>query len=197
MTSGKGMMRHQSVAADDIITDEKLVARVATGDRHAFAMLVMRHADRFLALAERLLGDRAEAEDALQDAFAKLWTRADGFDPGRARFSTWFYRVVANAATDRLRRRRGTQSLPDGWDQADGRPAADQTLADGQRALRVAAAVAALPERQRLALTLSYYEGLNNREAASIMELSVKALESLLVRARRQLRGDLAPEIEQ
>lgn len=175
--------------------DAGLVTRVAGGDRTAYAQLVLRHADRFLRLAERLLGERAEAEDAVQDAFGRLWIRADSFDPARARFTTWFYRVVANACHDRLRRRR-TEPLPAAWDAADPAPDAEAGVAAGQRAAAVQTALAALPERQRLAMVLSYYEELSNEEAAAAMDVSVKALESLLVRARRTLRESLMKEAE-
>lgn len=176
--------------------DEALVARVADGNSIAYEQLVLRHADRFLALAERLLGERMEAEDALQEAFGKLWSRAGSFNPDTARFTTWFYRVVANACYDRLRRRRRMQPLPEGWDAADDRPGADETIAEGQRAVAVRAALDGLPERQRLAVVLCYFEDISNIEAAETMEISVKALESLLVRARKALRDGLATERE-
>ncbi|MFQ5346234.1 MAG: RNA polymerase sigma factor [Rhodothalassiaceae bacterium] len=179
------------------VSDETLVGRVAVGDRMAFALLVRRHADRFLAMAERVLGDRTEAEDVLQDAFSRFWVHAGRFDPKAARFTTWFYRVVANACTDRLRRRGRTRPLPEGWDTADeGTVGAEAAIAQTQQAVAVRRALDGLPARQRLAVTLCYYEDLTNREAADILGVSVKALESLLVRARRQLRTTLVAEVD-
>lgn len=169
-----------------------LVARVADGNSIAYEQLVLRHADRFLALAERLLGERMEAEDAVQEAFAKLWSRAGSFNPDTARFTTWFYRVVANACYDRLRRRRHTRPLSDGWDEADDRPGADEQIVEGQRARQIRSALDLLPERQKAAVLLCYFEEISNIEAAQVMEISVKALESLLVRARKALRDRLA-----
>jgi len=176
-------------------SDEALVARVAEGDRAAYAGLVLRHTERFLALAERLLGERDEAEDALQDAFSRLWTRASGFDPAAARFTTWFYRVVANACTDRLRRRKRLQALPEHWDAIDPAQPADEGLSRRQRAGEVRQALERLPDRQKLAVVLCYFEGLTNVEAADVLAVSVKALESLLVRARRTLKADLGGEV--
>jgi len=187
-TSG---LRNEVADRSEEASDETLVARVAEGDRAAYAGLVLRHTDRFLALAERLLGTRGEAEDVLQDAFSRLWTHADRFDPEVARFTTWFYRVVANACTDRLRRRGRSQPLPEHWDSVDPGPRADEKLAENQRARRVRDALDELPERQKVAVTLCYFEGLTNVEAAEVLSISVKALESLLVRARRGLRAEL------
>lgn len=195
MRSERRGLRSEVVYPGDEASDEALVARVAEGDRAAYAGLVFRHADRFLALAERLLGDRHEAEDALQDAFSRLWMRADGFDPAAARFTTWFYRVVANACTDRLRRRGRLQALPEQWDAVDPGQPADEDLDEAQRARRLRQALDRLPERQRLAVMLCYFEGLTNLEAAKVLTVSVKALESLLVRARRRLKGELDGEV--
>lgn len=169
-------------------SDTALMSQVAQGDQTAYATLVTRHANRFLRLAERLLSDRAEAEDVMQDAFTRLWQKADRFDANTARFTTWFYRVVSNACTDRLRRKKRLVALPEGWDTADPAPNADDVMAQDQRASQLNQVLRTLPDRQRLALTLSYYEELSNQEAAGIMDISVKALESLLVRARRHLR---------
>lgn len=197
VANGQAMRRDDGALSGDGIGDEDLLARISDGDRVAFAMLVTRHGNRSLAIAERLLGDRAEAEDVVQESFVKLWTDASRFDPARARFATWFYRVLSNAALDRLRRRRRLVALPDGYDGVDGEDDAEETMLRDQRVCRVRAAIDALPERQRLALVLCHFEGISNREAGEIMKLGVKGVESLLVRARRQLRASLAGEMEE
>ncbi|GAB4572640.1 MAG: RNA polymerase sigma factor [Rhodothalassiaceae bacterium] len=197
VANGQAMRRDDGGLSGDGIGDEDLLARISDGDRVAFAMLVTRHGNRSLAIAERLLGDRAEAEDVVQESFVKLWTDASRFDPARARFATWFYRVLSNAALDRLRRRRRLVALPDGYDGVDGEDDAEETMLRDQRVCRVRAAIDALPERQRLALVLCHFEGISNREAGEIMKLGVKGVESLLVRARRQLRASLAGEMEE
>jgi len=76
--------------------DAELVARVGRGDRAAAAALMARHLPRMLALARRMLSDPAEADDAVQDAFMQLWTHAARWEPGRAKFGTWLYRVTLN-----------------------------------------------------------------------------------------------------
>ncbi|MFV3129303.1 RNA polymerase sigma factor [Niveispirillum sp. KHB5.9] len=172
-------------------TDEALVARVAAGDRRAYGLLVDRHLDRTVTIAHRILNNQADAEDVAQEAFLRLWRHADRFDPGAARFSTWFYRVTTNLCLDRTRRP-PMATLEAAGDPAD--PAMDQerSLADRHTKAAVAAAVADLPDRLRAAVTLTYDGGLSNAEAAKALDVSVKALESLLVRARRALREKLA-----
>src|SRR6201996_3964562 len=86
--------------------DTDLVARAGAGDRAAAQALMARHLPKMLSLARRMLGDPAEAEDAVQDTFMKLWTHAARWQPGKAKFETWLYRVTLNACYDRLRRRK-------------------------------------------------------------------------------------------
>lgn len=172
------------------ISDEKLVAQVCDGDQQAFACLVERHGLRFRAIALRTCGDMMMAEEMVQEAFVKFWTRPDRFDAGKARFTTWFHRVVVNRCLDEMRRKK-PDALPEGFDAADDRPGAEETLqADGGNALLMAA-LSRLAERQQQALTLSYLDGYSNQEAADIMDLKLKAFESLLVRARAKMREEL------
>ncbi|MBB4211247.1 sigma-70 family RNA polymerase sigma factor [Rhodothalassium salexigens] len=174
-------------------SDEALMQRVAEGSAAAYGVLVRRHAERYLALASRLSVDHGMAEEAVQDAFAKLWQQPHRFDARKARFTTWFYRVVANRCFD-LRRKRRPEPLPEGFDQADDGPTAEDRLVERDRARLLGAALDALPERQRLAVTLCYLEGLSNAEAAAVLDVHVKALESLLTRARGGLRKRLGAD---
>jgi RNA polymerase sigma-70 factor (ECF subfamily) len=171
-------------------SDEELVALIGGGDRRAYHILVERHGRRVLGLARRMTRNLAEAEDVAQDAFLRVWQKAGEWQPRGARFTTWLYRVVVNLCLDR-RRKPAMAPIEAAGDPVDARPDAEQVLAASERERHVAAALQALPERQRAALVLSYYEGLSNAEAAGALELSVSALESLLVRARRALRQEL------
>lgn len=170
--------------------------RVGNGDRVAFGDLVHRHLDRAVAVAQRVTGSRGDAEEVAQEAFLRVWTKApqwraaDGEFRG-ARFTTWLYRVVVNLGIDR-RRRPTASPLEAAGDPADPADSALQSLEKAQLSAQVAAAVATLPDRQRAALTLCFYEGLSNREAAEILDLTPGAIESLLVRARRSLRQALS-----
>jgi RNA polymerase sigma-70 factor (ECF subfamily) len=143
-----------------------------------------------LTVARRMLGSQAEAEDAVQDAFLKLWTHAARWEPGRALFETWLYRVVLNKCYDRLRRK-PTAKLDEAVEVADPAPAADQLLQGSAVAKEIEAAMAELPERQRAAIVLCHYQECGNIEAAEILGISVEALESLLSRGRRTLRTRL------
>lgn len=174
-------------------SDEELVALVCEGDRLAFSFLVERHGLRFRAIALRTCGDIAVAEEMVQEAFVKLWTKPTAFNAKKARFTTWFHRVVVNRCLDEIRRKR-PEALPEGFDAADDRPGADVSLAEDDSNALLKLALSKMPDRQRQALTLSYLDGYSNQEAADIMELNIKAFESLLVRARAKMREELQAE---
>lgn len=182
--------------------DEALVARTADGDEAAYRTLVERHTQRSLRLAQRISGNLSDAEELVQEAFLRLWTKADTWQPGRGKFTTWFFRILVNLCLDR-KRRPEMLSLETAGDPVDPRRSAlDKVYAD-EVGRTVGRAVAELPERQRAALVLCYYEELSNLEAAEALSISVSALEALLVRARRALRtklasfGALGPEEEE
>jgi len=173
--------------------DATLMHRTAQGDPAAFRQLVSRHLPKAHAIAWRVLLNREDAEDAAQAAFTKVWANARRFDPARSAFSTWFYTIVTRACLDRMRRQRmPTQPIED-WSEhlSDDRPGAEAFISRNEEARAVRDAVAALPPNQRLAVVLCYFEGLSNAEAAQSLRMSVKAVESLLVRARRTLRSVL------
>ncbi len=172
-------------------SDETLVARAGRGDRSAASRLIARHSPKVLALCGRILFDRAGAEDAAQETFLKLWENAGRWRPRGARLETWLYRVATNACLDRLRKRKREAPEKDAHEQIDRAPSAVEKLAADQRRGAVEAALAALPERQRIAMTLCHYQELTNIEAAAAMEISVDAVESLLARARRSLKQSL------
>jgi RNA polymerase sigma-70 factor (ECF subfamily) len=174
-------------AADD---DERLLQGVASGDRLAFARLRDRHLNKVYSLALRVTGSRADAEDAAQEVFTRAWRKAESWQPGAAKFSTWLYRVTMNLCIDARRKPRAEQLDPD-LPLADPAPGAESQILAAEQEASVRAAMAALPERQREAMALCYTLGLSNAEAAATMEISVKAYESLLVRAKKDIRARL------
>ena len=169
--------------------DAQLVAAVARGDAAAFRILLERHSGAIHRLAYRMVGQASEAEDVTQETFVRLWTGAAAWRPDRGGgLSPWLRRVATNLCLDRLRRRK---RLSDGPvpERVDERARPDADLMARSLAEIAAAAVASLPDRQRAAIVLTYYEGLPNAAAAEAMQMNVKALESLLVRARVALRA--------
>ena len=172
--------------------DEALMLRAGTGDREACERLVERHLGRIVTFAHRTLGNRSDAEDAAQDVFLRVWSAAPRWNRGDARFSTWLYRVAMNVCLDRITKKREApvDVIPD---LADPRPDPSLALHLSEVGRRVSAALAELPETQRIAVTLCHYQGLRNSEAAEILGVSIEALESLLARARRALRAYLRP----
>ena len=177
------------------ISDESLMERVCSGNHQAFAQLVERHSGLFYSAAYRMCSNNEEAEDIVQDAFLKLWNKPQGYDATKgAKFTTWFYRVVTNLAIDHMRRKK-PQTKPDVLEYiADKAPLADQALEDKDQQDVLEEAIATLPERQKAALNLCFYEGLSNKEAAEILGVGVKALESLLMRAKKTLKKDLGTQ---
>jgi RNA polymerase sigma-70 factor, ECF subfamily len=173
------------------VQDEDLMADVAAGDRRAFEVLMRRHLKRAIALADRFVGDAGDAEDVVQDAFLRLWNHAETWRPGRGRFTTWFYRILVNRCYELRRRIRPPMVDEAEIDLVSPLPGADAAVHERQLAREAEAALQALPERQRAALALCFYEDLSCQEAASVMRVSVPAMESLLVRARRSVRERL------
>jgi RNA polymerase sigma-70 factor (ECF subfamily) len=168
--------------------DHELLALVQDGSGQAFAVLVERHTERFYRLAFRYLQNKEAAEDAVQDAFLKLWENPSLWQPERqSKFTTWFYRIVVNLCLD-TRKKKKPEALVDEELVTDERAPVDELMMREQEQRVVEKEIAALPERQRLALSLCFDEGLTNQEAADVMGLKLKALQSLIMRAKTTLK---------
>ena len=174
--------------------DRALALAVSRGERAAIAALTRRCLPVVHSVARRLLRDRNEAEDIAQETFVKVWRAIDKFDAERARLETWVARIATNACLDKLRKRREEAINEDAPERADTTPRADDLLVADASAQRVRAAIAALPERQRVALELCSFQDCTNIEAAEILGVSIEAVESLLARARRKLKTELLSE---
>jgi RNA polymerase sigma-70 factor (ECF subfamily) len=183
--------RPQPAAPED---DDALMERVAAGDERAFARLVARHGPRAQALAHRFTGSASDAEEVVQEAFWRVWRSASRWRPGGALFSTWLHRVVVNLCVDHERRQKIRRFLPfaDAFDPPSDDVDQERSLADRDEVAAVRMDMRALPERQRAALLLSADGERSNAEIAEALETTEKAVESMLVRARRALRAKLA-----
>lgn len=167
--------------------DSQLLERIKAGDHAAFAALVRLHSTRFYRVAYRFLGNKEQSEDMVQDAFLKLWENPSSWNPNSgAKFTTWFYRVVVNLCLD-VKKKHTPLPLAEDFDVADGRDSQETTLIESERRTLLNQEIDQLPERQKTALVLCFMEGLSNQEAATIMGLQLKALQSLLMRAKERL----------
>jgi RNA polymerase sigma-70 factor (ECF subfamily) len=167
--------------------DDDLLERMRLDDVDAYRALVERHIDHAYAVAMRVLKNPADAEDVTQDAFVKAWVNRHRWDAGRAKFSTWLYRVIVNRCIDKQRLAKTE------WLEEVAEPAADfadaVTVIHRRRVYgRLEDALQRLPTQQRVALVLSYYEDMSNVEVADVMGTTVVAVESLLKRGRKRLR---------
>ncbi len=173
--------------------DAALLAGAADGDEAAFRLLVERHLSGLLVLARRMLRDAAEAEDVTQEALLRLWRSRDDLEVGPYGLGPWLRRVVSNLCIDKMRSGRRLTVTDDVPEQAE--PADQLTQVEERDASdRVDTVIKALPDRQRMALTLFHYEGLSQIEVGRIMGVSDEAVESLLTRARRRLKVALRDE---
>jgi RNA polymerase sigma factor (sigma-70 family) len=173
------------------VSDEALMVLYANGDPQAARLLTLRLVPRVQGYAARLLSDRSEAEDVVQEAMLRLWRIAPDWRQGEARVTTWLYRVVTNLCTDRLRRKRphGLDEVPEPQDDA---PGAAARMIEADRVAALDRALAQLPDRQRQAVVLRHLEGLTNPEIAEAMDIGVEAVESLVARGKRALGAILS-----
>jgi RNA polymerase sigma-70 factor (ECF subfamily) len=170
------------------LDDESLISQIQEGSHEAFAKLVDRHSNRFYRIAYRLVSSKDDAEDIVQDAFLKLWNRPNLWDPGKgAKFTTWFYRVVINLCFDH-RKKKKLINFSEGIEFADEKPGPDVLYDVHQKQALLERLIHELPERQKLAVNLCFYEGLSNNDAAQIIGVKVKALQSLVMRGKATLK---------
>jgi RNA polymerase sigma-70 factor (ECF subfamily) len=180
------------------MSDQDLMRLVCMENHDAFASLVSRHTHRFFALAYRSLQNKADAEEVVQSAFFKLWQKPHLWKSDKSQFTTWFYRVVLNACHDYRRKqskldREGfefDQSIALATDCEQSNLERNQELSIQQQYLEMA--MSELSVSQRDAINLVVYAELPQKQAAAVMGVSLKALESILIRAKRLLLKHVA-----
>lgn len=178
----------QKAVKPAIENDDELVARIAARDHAAMRLAADQHAAMVWRVAYRMLGDTTEAEDVAQESLLKLWNHADRWLAGSAGIAPWLRKVTVNQCLDRLRRKRfaSDEEVPE---RPDERPLADHQIERVETGKAVKDCIEALPDRQRAAVILTYYEEQPNQGAAESLEMQLKAFESLLFRARASLKG--------
>jgi RNA polymerase sigma-70 factor (ECF subfamily) len=172
--------------------DSALVAMTLGGNSEAFATLVERYDRAVYHLAYRTVRDAEEARDVAQEAFFKAFRSLRTFKPG-AKFSTWIFSIAYHACCDRLSRRRrySSEEFPERADPTPG-PETQAIAADEARRLR--AAIEALPEKYRTAITLYHLQGRQYEEIAQVLGIPLGTVKTHLFRAKEQLRKLLNDE---
>ena len=188
-------------------TNEDLVRSVAAGDAHAFERLVNRHQKRILNFIFHFMGDPTDAEDLTQEVFLRVWKSAGAYKP-EAKFTTWLYRIAANLCINRQRslriRKWFSMSEADSQQQESSevlidtagvsRTTPEDDLLQSELSQQVRKALDALPSSQRLAIVLKIYDGMTYLEISQILGRSVSAVDSLLIRAKKNLQKKLTPK---
>lgn len=175
-------------------SDPMLLTGIRAGLHEAFAVLVGRHSHRYYRLAYRITRHREDAEDVVQEAFLKLWREPQQWNATQdTRFTTWFYRVVVNRALDVAAARKPSEDIV-GLALAAENEDQEAQLDARRRSEQVEHALSALNPKQRAALALCFYEEYSHKEAAEILGMSVKALQSLLMRSKAALKRALHPQ---
>lgn len=169
----------------DDSTATALFQRLAEGDARALAAIYDRYAGFAYGLALRILRDRLEAEDAVQEAFVQLWRQADRYQPSRGSPAAWLCTIVRTRALDRVRRRASRREQPEP-------PAVAGDVTDAAAVLTVRKALQALSEDQRRALELAYYEGLTQSEIAHRLGEPLGTVKTRIRAAMMRLREELA-----
>jgi RNA polymerase sigma-70 factor (ECF subfamily) len=178
------------------VTDTDLPARLAAGDPEAFGQMVAEHAPTARRLARLMLRNDADADDAVQDGLLSAWQAVGRYDPKRP-FRPWLLRIVLNAARDLVRRRRVRQVEPLGETEAEPRPGPDREAGRALLRERLGEALGGLSERARVAVTLFDAEGYSHAEIAELLGVPEGTVRSDVFHARRALRRDLAPYLEE
>jgi RNA polymerase sigma-70 factor (ECF subfamily) len=179
--------------------DIRLMELVGAGDTAAFETLVKRHQRLVVGTVARMLGNNSDAEDIGQQVFVRVWKSANRY-VARAKFTTWLLKITRNLVFNELRRRARHAQVPLPTDpEQEARPLRDEQTAGPDESLleqelqnAIDAAIARLPETQRMAVILRRYQDLSYEEIAETLDQSVSAVKSLLFRARTELRMSLS-----
>ncbi len=181
------------------MTDEELMLAICKGDQSAYQAVVKEHLKPISHYAYRLLGNQKDTEDITQETFLKLWINAATWKPEKAKLTTWLHRITHNLCVDYLRKHSRMQTqdnfeehLVDSSEETNDRNAdfTQRDLCRDSEKIRILdSALNQLPESQRSAIMLCTVQNFSNKEAAVIMDISVKALESIIARAKRSLKS--------
>ncbi|MGE3182967.1 MAG: RNA polymerase sigma factor [Phycisphaerae bacterium] len=170
--------------------DQNLIKRIVARDREAFAAFYDRHAPRILGLLIRQLGKRAEAEDALQETFSQIWSRASHYDSQRGSVIAWMVRIAWTRGID-VHRKRQIAMAGGSADHVESQMSSDIVERNDLAEFTVLA-MNRLPELERDLITLSFYRGMTHEEIARAQDLPLGTVKSCIRRGMQQLRESLS-----
>jgi RNA polymerase sigma-70 factor (ECF subfamily) len=186
---------------DEKTTNEDLMGRVRLGNKHAFEMLIRRHQRSVLNFIFRFVANRTEAEDLTQEVFLRIWQAAGTYKP-EAKFTTWLYRIATNLCINKQRAIRIRRLFAKSHSEEQRRGSKDSFiisegaelltpedhLIDSEQSVQLLNALNELPTSQRLTIVLKIYDEMSYQEISQIMDRSISAVDSLLIRAKKNLR---------
>lgn len=172
------------------VSEADLINKLRSGDEDAYRVLLDRHLHSLNSYVMRMMASSADAEDIVQETFVRLWTHAAKYDPKVAKLSTWLHNIAHNLVIDHFRKHNRLVLEEQPEDFAEDAPATRPIdhLIDENTSKAVSSCLMQLPERQRSAIIMCHYQGMSNKDAAEILDVSVDAVESLMARGRRKLR---------
>ncbi len=169
-----------------------LIGRVALQDRRAFDRLYEQTSSRLFAVAVRIMKDRAEAEDVLQDAFVRIWQRAGTFRSGQARAISWLITITRNLAIDRLRARRAPVApMEMAADIPDDKPTPETAAVETQQKAQIEHCLDELEDKRAVAVRMAYLEGYSYQELSDKLETPLNTIRTWLRRSLLRLRACL------
>lgn len=173
------------------LKDEDLLFEISLGNKKAFAEITERHAKRFFRVAYRIVLNKEDAEEIVQEVFIKLWQKPEIWDPTKgAKFTTWFYKVITNQALNLVKSRKYSTDV-EMLEIASSDESTEELMFRESRQKWLEKEVLKLPKSQQLALNLCFFQELSNQEAADVMNTSLKSVQSLIMRAKTTLRNQV------
>jgi RNA polymerase sigma-70 factor (ECF subfamily) len=177
------------------VDESELIKQSVAGDESAYRLLLEKHLPSLSNYVMRMMANTAEADDIIQETFIRLWTRGNKFNPETAKLTTWLHNIAHNLCIDHFRK--SSRLVNNSIEQPIAvAPGPEEDLAQQGLAKNIQQAMMSLPERQRSAIIMCHYQGLSNKDAAVVLNVSVDALESLMARGRKKLRTLLESDHE-
>ncbi len=169
------------------VDEANLIRKSVNGDESAFELLLEQHLPSLSNYVMRMMANTAQADDLIQETFIRLWTHGRKFNPKYAKLTTWLHNIAHNLCIDYFRKhnRLVGESTELHDVQASG---PEQDFIQQSQARKIQESMMALPERQRSAIIMCHYQGMSNKDAAAVLDVSVDALESLMARGRKKLK---------